>query len=233
VWTLREDSSEALCGGWRGSWIWRHPQSVSRGECRLLSLLGTGGTESSLERKCAVTKAELSDAHTKQDGGLQKAAHPGLCKLALDGDTAASSLRSTWGERGHKRADPSVLLHRQFTTFLPSTAPHAPCLSWKPTSFSAVWKDHTSRQGMAEGKTTNELGSSFRREEVHLLCRILLFYTTLHGFVSYWMLTLPQLQVPFSRSLVDAHIAPSIWPSWSSILATSKLYCHGSQHFQE
>lgn len=48
-----------------------------------MSPLGTGGTESSLERKWAVMKAELSDAYTKQDSGLQKAAHAGFCRASF------------------------------------------------------------------------------------------------------------------------------------------------------
>lgn len=46
-------------------------------------------------------------------------------------------------------------------------------------SFSVVWKDHANRQGVAGG-TTNELGFTAKREEVHLpllLCSVLLFCT--------------------------------------------------------
>lgn len=36
-----------------------------------------------MERKWAVMKAELSDAYTKQDSGLQKAAHAGFCRASF------------------------------------------------------------------------------------------------------------------------------------------------------
>lgn len=82
----------------------------------------------------------------------------------------------------------SVLLYRNFSTFLQLILPHVLHLSGAPTSFSVVWKDHASRQSTAEGKTTNKLGFTARREEVHLplcLCVSYCFTPAPHGFVSY------------------------------------------------
>lgn len=84
-----------------------------------------------------------------------------------------------WGDRGlplpqlvgnHQKRKWSypVLPYRHFHTFLQFIIPRVFCLSGAHMSFSVVWKDHANRQGMAEEKTTKELGFTAKREEVPL-----------------------------------------------------------------
>lgn len=100
--------------------------------------------------------------------------------------------------------------------------------------FSVVWKDPANRQDMAEGKTTNELGFTAKRgSSPSFISMLYLFYTCssmFWGFFSYWMLSLPQLQLPCSRSLSDGHITQSVLPSWYWIVATSKTVLFHKLH---
>lgn len=170
---------------------------MSRGECRSLSPLGTGGTENSLERKWAVLKAELGDAYTKQDSGLQKAAHAGFCRARF-GYRHTSQLPKEYMEReglqaalihqGGKWSYPlscSTYTSLHFCSLLYPMYPafhEPPPPSWlceRITQTGKVWL--RGKRQMSWDPHPGEKSSTFLYFYVISYC----FTPALHGFVSY------------------------------------------------